>query len=227
MATPLDALPGFNQSFAITQDGARPSQLAANWWTAMLNGTRQALNAQQNQITALQQTQAQILALTTQINTALQQAAQAQATADAGGGTTAKSGQNTSALNPNGSTWILGPVVALTGVVAGNLTVTGSGPYQLSSTTIDDFGQFSGNWRIMEIIGGVETGVFLGTYIAVHNTPPEQADSGVLYQLYNQTDTTSFSLARTSTGAVSYRLDINLPGTDATQVGIYIYVRRA
>lgn len=200
-----------------------------DWLNRILTSIINAVNTTTSIVTSLQAQQAQLVAQVAALNTVAQQAAAAQATADAGTPTGAKSGDATAyPINASGSGWIPGPQVNLTGVAAGNLTIPSSGPNQVNATGVNALsgilGTFTGNWRIQEILPGpVESTVFSGTY----NAERDRDDQGIENIVYNLTDTSTFSLARASTGAVSYRLDINAPGFDLTAVSLYLYVRRA
>lgn len=200
-----------------------------DWLNRELVSITDAINANAAIVTSLQSQQAQLVAQVAALNTVAQQAAAAQATADTATPTGAKSGDATAdPVDASGSGWVAGPQVNLTGVAAGNLTIPSSGPNQTNNTGVNALsgitGQFTGNWRIQEILPGpVESTVFSGTY----NAERDRDDQGIENIVYNLTDTSTFSLARTSTGAVSYRLDINAPGFDLTAVSLYLYTRRA
>lgn len=222
--TPFN-FPGFSQNSPITADGSLASKTAIDWWNQMLAQITSQFDTQTTQIEALQNTEAQLQSTIQSLQANVQSTAQAQATADAaGGGSGGQSGTLTANVATFGSAWTNGPRVDLTSVVAGTLTIQGSGPYRTPTTTISPTGEtFVGNWRIQEIISGVETTIFTGTYTAI----AREADSSVTYTLYNNTDTQFVSIPRTSTGAVSYRLDINSNGFMTTHVSCTLYVRRA
>lgn len=228
MADPFK-LPAIQQGVPIV-DPATGMMTAyfSDWLNRVLVQVTTQINSINTVVTSLQAQQAQLVAQGQATNTAAQQAAAAQATADAGTPTGAKSGMATAdPVNASGSGWVNGPQVDLTGVAAGNLTIPSSGPNQTNNTGINALsgilGQFTGNWRIQEIVGFVETTVFSGTY----NAERDRDDQGIENILYNLTDTNTPVIPLTSTGAVSYRLDINAPGFDLTAVQLYLYVRRA
>lgn len=155
-------------------------------------------------IAAIQATQLSIIALQAQLVSVVQ----------AQNGAAGQSGSASLLGGAVGSTWTNGPLVNLTGVVAGNLTFPGSGPSQGNSTVVNPGGgqgSFVGNWRIQEIISGIETTVFTGTYAAQRLR--DDGSSPFASVLYN-TANTSTVVARTTTGAISYRLD--LQAHDAT-----------
>lgn len=183
-----------------------------------------AINALNVAVTALQAAQTQTIAQAQANTTVAMQAAQAQATADTATGSGAQSGDATSSASAlAGGAWTNGPQVNLAGVSAGNLTVQNSGPSQAAITAMNGFGAWTGNWRIQEIVGAIETTVFTGTF----SMERYFEEFGAIIFLFNETDTGTFSSARASTGAVSYRLDINSPDVDVFDVNLYLYVRRA
>lgn len=221
--------PAIQQNVPVTDpDTGMMTAYFSIWLIQQLTTITDAINVQNNIITSLQAQQAQLVAQVAALNTVAQQAAKAQATADAGTPTGAQSGNATAdPVNASGSGWVNGPQVNLTGVAAGNLTIPSSGPNQTNNTGVNAvsgvLGIFTGNWRIQEIVGAVETTVFSGTYDAER----DRDDQGIENIVYNQTDTNTPVIARASTGAVSYRLDINAPGFVLTAVQLYLYVRRA
>lgn len=194
----------------------------SDWLNRVLAQVTGQINSIENLIATLQSTQSQLLASIATLQATQQAAATAQHTADTAGGTGAQSGFATQTLNV-GLGWSVGPQVNLTGVGAGNLTLAGTGPAQ-GATTSADFGTYTGQWRIQEIIAGpVETTVFSGTFTSsfVSN------EFVTYYTLYNNTDTTSVSIPRTSTGAVDYRMDLQFTDpVSAFNVIANLYVRR-
>lgn len=178
-------------------------------------------NIQQN-ILDLQAAFAAIQAVNEVAQAAQQAANTAQETADTAGGGTALSGSETGTVNPTGVVWSLGPVVALTGVAAGDLTITGSGPQQ--SDTIFAEETVMGQFRIVEIVGGVDTAVFTGSYTVYPGSPATVLNN-------SGAAVSAFTSARASTGSVSYRMDVNKtnPGVPPSPVDldVYIFVRRS
>lgn len=206
-----------------------PTAYFTDWVARVLRQIIAEDTNQDNLIASLQAVQQQLLAQQAQMNAAIVAIQQAQATADAAGGTGAQSGQAQGEFDAlSTSSWTHGPVVSLTGVTAGHLTIFGSGPTQNNNTGVNAIsgvlGQFDdGQWRIVEVIGGIDTVVFnSGTYHAER----DRDDQGVENILYNTTDTSSVSIARSTTGAMDYRLDFNAPSCDITACLLQIYVRR-
>lgn len=169
-------------------------------------------------------------------NTAQQAANAAQSAADSAGGGTEKSG---SATNPSitvSSTvsWTAGPIVSLTGVAAGDLTITGTGPQQDDNVTltITNINQvsFVGEFRVVEVIGGVDGTVF-GPFSMTASVAADPEAPGVYPALVFNTDIAAVSAvlsARVSTGAVDYRIDFRkTSGPTINSLLGYIYARRA
>ncbi len=207
-------LPAIQDSVPITdpQTGMMTAYFS-NWLTRVLNQITAQINTNSATIAALQQQQAQLLALIQTV-----QAVQNQISNPG-----VHTGFATQVLNV-GLGWSMGPQVNLTGLAAGDLTLHGTGPTQQSSTTVDN-GNFVGNWRIQEIVGLSETTVFTGTFSAGTSEDP---DFGIIsYYVYNNTDTTSIVIPTVTTGAVSYRMDLEFTaGVSAFDVVANLYVAR-
>jgi hypothetical protein len=131
-----------------------------------------------------------------------------------------------SATNPaidlfSDSVWVEGPQVDLTSVVAGNLTITGSGPLQDSDVALFFSGFAVGEYRIVEDIGGTDTVLFTGSFAVTTGTPAVVINA-------DTEDVANFTSARTSTGAVSYRIDARIiSGPAVTSLSLYVFARRA
>lgn len=207
-------LPAIQASVPVTdpQTGMMTAYFS-DWLTRVLNQLTSQINLNTSTIAALQQTQAQLLAAVATI--------QAVQNALANPGT--HTGFATQVLNV-GLGWSMGPEVFLSGVSAGNLSISGSGPTQQSNTYSDN-GTFIGNWRVQEIVGVSETTVFTGTFTATQTFDGETDTT--YYNLYNNSDTTAL-IARTSTGSVAYRMDLEFTtGVSAFNVVASIYVARS
>lgn len=154
----------------------------------------------------------------------------AQATADSasGGGVVSASASDPD-VNITGSGWVAGPQVDLTGVVAGNLTITGSGPIQdanVGSNVVPT--NISCEFRIVEIVIGVEEVVFTGTFTVRTYTDKITFENLTTVSNTSASAVSSFSLARTSTGDVSYRIDARkLSSPNVFNLLLYIFARRA
>lgn len=169
----------------------------------------QQVQAQQaEQLALILSAQATASAAAQTANTALNQA-------DAGPSGTATSGSASDSQPISGASWVTGPVVNLTGVVAGTLTITGTGP---TGGISDDDRAFSGQYRVVELAGG--TTVFTGDMgISQYGVADNSASS-----------VAAFTLSESTTGAVSYRMDVRRSGgpsgTSGT-VDFYFYARRS
>jgi biotin carboxyl carrier protein len=157
-----------------------------------------------------------IQAAQAQATSASQAANEAQSTADAAGGGTARSGTSIISAQPiSGTVWNNGPAINLAGVVAGDLTITGSGP---TGGALTAGNALSGEFRLVELVGS--TTLFTGSFLIT--------DSGVTN--YSAADVAAFVAAEVTTGAVSYRFDVRRsggsPGSTGT-ISLYGYVRRA
>lgn len=177
-------------------------------------------------LVALQQLAAQQAEQLVLINQALELAGLALETAD--GGTTTKSGSNTGTFSLSGTSTVPVTTVALTGVVAGDLTIPGTGPSQIIGTTAMTGGNYvEAEYDIVEVIGGIDTIVFTGQFNVLDVTGDEP------YQIFQVNHTSSaavaaFSAARSTTGTMDYRLDVRrLTGASMTGMRFYEFVRRA
>lgn len=191
----------------------------SDWLTRTLSAIITQTNSNTSIIATLQAQQKQILAQQQQIIAANN------AANNASGGTAGNAQGNFSSLTT--SVWTNGPTVSLTGVAAGNLTIFGSGPTQDNSTGVNAIsgvlGDFTGDWRIVEIVGAVETVVFSGFW----HGERDRDDAGIENIFYNTTDTSTVSIPATSTGAVDYRLDFRSPSCDITSALLYLAVVRS
>lgn len=133
------------------------------------------------------------------------------------------SGTATAEIDMTPSAWVLGPVVNLTGVVAGNVTVPGSGLYSKSTTTAF-FGDTNGEVRIVEVVGGVDT--IIGGPWAFTISRVDPNPSGTVY-VGNAAQINTFTQARTTTGAVSYRIDTRMLDGDVNNIDLKLYARRS
>lgn len=259
MATPNSNdynIPGISQQ-PITSDGRGPSQTFVRFWEQVRKSIATALTGIQTQVTslaAIQRTQAdQQRQILTQNATILQQqsliltalgigqagvaaANAAQTTADAAGGGTARSGSSTNpAVNVSSTvSWTAGPVVSLTGVSAGNLTITGTGPQQDDdvAVTVTNVFQttFIGQYRVVEVIGGVDGATF-GPFSFSVGTVTDPDSPGSYPAVVNNSDASAvaaFSTPLATTGAIDYRIDfIKTSGPSVTSLLAYLYVRRS
>lgn len=224
---PFKPPPLLPQSPIVDPKTGVPTQFYLDWINAFGNRTADAVNALNSATDALA---AAINANTASVQAttnAAQAVAVAQAEADAASGSAAQSGDALLTVNvPAGGAWVSGPVVALAGVPAGNLSAINSGPRQIATTSMQSVGSFVGSYRIVEVIGGVDTVVFTGQF-ACDQYYEDTIPSSSFVSLYNTEDTSQFSAARVTTGAMEYRLDISSPDVALTDVSLYLYVRRS
>lgn len=133
------------------------------------------------------------------------------------------SGSNFVGISIIGDTWQAGPQVDLLGVVAGTLTIPGSGLFTLSGTTTQNADSLSGEVRLVEIDGG-DTVIGGPWAFTSDRTDPVL---GTIY-IVNPSEINALSLPLTTTGDIGYRLDFRMDGptdeiNDATA---RLYVRR-
>lgn len=118
--------------------------------------------------------------------------------------------------------WVLGPQVDLLGVVAGTLTIMGSGPQQDGDTVVSGSdGVMACEFRVVEVVAAVDTVLFTGNFSA-------DLFSGATY-ITNTSGSAvaAYSAARSTTGAVSYRIDARKLGSNSiSSLLLYVYARR-
>lgn len=197
-------LPRLKANLALVNSKGNPLDYFLRFWNIEVAPRIEQQEADQDmilqQLQDVQEQQAQILAAQEQqlilINEALMLAGIA--IAQSGG----NSGTATTEINMTPPAWVLGPVVNLTGVVAGNVTVPGSGLYSKAGTTAF-FGDTNGEVRIVEIVSGVDTVIGGPWPFTISRVDPNPA--GTVY-VGNAAQLNTFTDARTTTGAVSYRI---------------------
>lgn len=200
----------------------------ADWLNRTLTQIQAAERANAATISSLQAQQKALIAANGQVVSSAAAASTGQQAADQAGGTGATGGNaQGNFTSSHAMAWTHGPQVDLTAVIAGTLTIATSGPSQDFTTRVNSIsevlGDFLGNWRIQEINGAVETTVFSGTFSAIR----DRDDVGIENLLWNNEDTSQTVIPRTSTGNISYRLDIIAPNFEAVSVLCYLSVRRA
>lgn len=228
----------------MTDDKGRAVAAFVRFWDTVTGKVEKQENAQQDVIEDLAEVQAEQAAQLAAINallgivTATNQAAQAaqqaandaQATADdaLGGGTVSGFVDNPTVSVPEGFGWVSAGTVSLTGVVAGNLTIAGTGPLQdgdveITSGSPSGYKSFLGSFRVVEIVGGVDTVLFTGAMSAYQG--------GVVIPATVSNDSSAsvsaFTSARSSTGSVDYRIDFQSISGDLADLRGYLFVRRA
>ena len=216
-------LPRVRAADTITDKDGKAANVFVRFWDTVTKTIERQENGQNQTIADIQQLVAQLQLVSAQAQAAAQAANEAQASAD---DPTVKAGSATGATDV-GPAWSAGAQVNLTGVLAGTLTLAGSGPIQTNSVEIDSARAIFCEWRVVEIVGGVETVVFTGRFSAT-KTSSNPAETPSI----NNTSATAaqeFSLAQSSTGAVSYRLDVRRTSASGSilNLGCYLFVRRA
>jgi hypothetical protein len=187
-------------------------------FTSFIN--EQVLNPIEAALRQNEQALAELAEVVLALQAVAEQAQAAQQAANENGGGTSAYG--TASLVSNA--WVTGALVSLTGVVAGDLTISGSGPIQNSGTSRPASGTSTGRFRIVEVVGMVDTVVFTGDF-SVYS--PDPSEPPTTYNM-SAAAVAAFSSARTSTGAVDYRLDVIIDsGEDISNLRTYLYVKRA
>jgi len=130
-------------------------------------------------------------------------------------------GSETLTMDIIGDTWQPGPQVDLAGVVAGDVSIPGSGLFADAGTD-QNLTPLSGEVRLVEIDGGDTVIGGPWAFTSVKDTLFNTVFCN------NPADINAFLDARTSTGAISYRLDFKLdnPVWQITDVPARLYARR-
>ncbi len=220
----------------VVDSKGKPSSFFQTLWQRTITAIETTVNSQGVQIALIQQALAAAAAAQTAAQAAQQTANDAQTSADAGPSGTAVNGSATDAASTVSSTvtWVAAPTVNLTGVSAGNLTVPGSGPIQDGNVTVTitnvNIAAHVGEYRIVEVIGGVDGTVYGPfSYVAAPFSDPETAGSYAA-QVINGDSAAVAAIndARSSTGAVDYRLDFRrVSGPTVVSLAGYLYARRS
>lgn len=212
----------------IVDDKGRPTPQFQRFWqteAVAIEGAVSDIESvntdQTSQLSLIIQVMGGIDALKSRVDTAQATANTALAVGDISSGA-AVSGSQTEQLSV-GADWVEGPQVDLEGVIAGPLTIAGTGPFTVGTsvgldTTID--------FRVVEIVGGDETPVFNGQS-QLSGTLAEMPNGDVIPFDYISPDpaVATFSAERSSTGSVSYRLDLKA-GITLPSIGALLSVRR-
>ena len=210
-------LPRLKANLAVVSGQGKPLDYFLRFWNIEVAPRIEQQETNQDtliaQIQILQEQQAQQLVL---INEALELAGIA---IGLSGG---NSGSTTVEIDMTFPTWVLGPVVALTGVVAGDLTIPGSGLFSKTGTTSFS-GDTNGEMRLVEIVGGVDT--IIGGPWNFTISRPDPNPASTVY-VGNPTEIPAFTSARTTTGAVSYRIDARMLDGDTNNIDLKLYARR-
>lgn len=218
-------LPRLKANLAIVNGQGKPLDYFLRFWNIDVAPRIEQQEASQDQTIAdLADIVAQLQAVAAAAQQAQTTANNAQQSADEGG--TAKSGSASSTVSiPSSTAWVTGPIVNLTGVIAGNLTISGTGPQQNIDVMMSGGSSLQiFNFRVVEVISGIDEVLFTGQ-CSVQNfgSPPTTTVTNLSTE-----DVQAFSSARTSTGDVSYRIDFQGNGSRSiTNLLLYIFARRA
>lgn len=221
-------LPRLKANLALVNGKGNPLDYFLRFWNIEVAPRIEAQEASQDKtiadIAALQLQQQQQLDL---IQQALQLAGLALETAQ--GGSDSKSGSNTATFSLTGTGWVSASVVNFTGVVSGNLMLTGTGPLvQFGTTSMSGGTVMYAEYRIIETVSGVDGDtVFNGTFYVTDQTTDEP--SQVLFITHSsQSAISAFSDPRTTTGDVGYRVEVRrTSGATVSAMRFYLFTMRA
>lgn len=206
----------------IADENGNPTPFFIQWIEDFQKRVITSVDAVNTTTAAVQGAASQVVTAQTQVVSAATTAVAAQQQANQTAGNTTQGGTGTSIINVLGDgSWAHGPTVNLAGVVAGHLTLGATGPSQANASAVAD-GTFNGTWQVVEIIAGVETQVANGVWTASRFSFENEHQTIVV----NGTDATTLSIARTTTGAVSYRLDLSMLGAEVDHVRAFLSVTR-
>jgi hypothetical protein len=213
-------LPRLTLNTPLVDQNGSATQIFVRWWDQVATTLESSAASVQTQVSQINAALAQAQAAITQANNAL-------TVADNGGSAGAQSGTTSQAGPTVSPIWTNGPRVDLTSVIAGNLSVTISfAGSQASSTFLAD----NGNYRVQQIISGVETTVFTGTLqvSSYPNYTPAGQNGWIAVIADTSTSTWSgVNFSEASTGSVSYRLDFVLDVLTYTLTSSSLFARRA
>lgn len=222
----LGKLPRIQRGIPIVDQGGRALdyflRLLSDAFT-MIERNEASQDSTISAIQALQAQQAQQLEL---INEALALAGLALETADGGSGN--KSGSATGVFSLSGTSFTPATTVALTSVSVGDLTMPGTGPtVSPSMTSMSGGAVMNGEYQIIEVDNGVDgDAVFTGTFIITDVTSDEPTQIFSVNHV-SAADIAAFTEARTTTGAISYRVEVRrVSGATMTGMRFYLFVRR-
>lgn len=223
-------LPRLKANLAIVNGQGRPLDYFLRLFNIELaQKIEEQESTQDDTIRDIQSILEQLQALSQSTQQAQSAANTAQATADGASGSGAVSGESTDPdLTITGSGWVNGPQVDLTGVIAGTLTITGSGPVWDSNVGSNFIpSNIPCEFRIVEIVGGVDEVLFTGTF-SVNTYTNKFGEDATTVTNQSAAAVSAFSSARSSTGAVSYRIDARKLATPSVfNLLMYLFVRRA
>lgn len=219
-------LPRVRAADSITDASGKASNAFVRFWDTVMKSIERQENAQGQALAALQAVQLTQAAMLEQIQQALELAGLALETAD--GGTATKSASATAAFALSSTSFSPAVSVDLSGVSAGDLTIPGTGPSATVGTTSMTGGLMTtAEYQLVEIVSGVPTALFSGTFTINDITGDEPSQ---IFQVIHTSaaDVAAFLQARTSTGAVTYQIRTRrVSGATMSGVKFYLFARRA
>lgn len=223
---PAIKLPRINSNYQIVNEKGQPTPFFQRLFNVELSQRLEiTVSALDAAVMAIQQLQIQQQAQLDLINQALELAGLALETADGGGPN--KSGSGSSLFTNNTSTFTSVVTIPLTSVSAGDLALTGTGPSAVVGTTTMTAGtQTFFEYQIVEVDGG-DTVLFTGLFDVTDVTTDEPSQ---IFSINHPSASAiaAFFEARTSTGSISYRIDVRkLSGANMTNMRLYLFVRRS
>lgn len=216
-------LPRLQQNYAIVNERGEPT----TFFVRLLNS--EAFEALEKAVVSLEEVvvaQAATILSLSEVVAALQASSQVaqQAQQTANDTLSGNTGSNTGVVTADGS-WQEAAAVSLTGVSAGTLTIFGTGPIQSPEVRKLSPGVANGDFRVVEVFGGVDEVLLTGTYSAASSGEP---DVPPLVSNPSSQAVAALSSARTSTGTVGYRVDVRQnSGTLITDLSVYLFARRS
>lgn len=214
-------LPRLKANLAIVNSRGQPLDYFLRFWNIEVAPRIEAQEAAQNeQLDAISQLQLQQQQQLDLIYQALELA---------GGSAGGTSGSNTASFALTGTSWTASALVPLTGVVAGNLKITGTGPSSQYGTSNMTGGTVSyGEYRIIEVVGGVDGDtVFNGTFYVTDQTTDEP-DQILFVTHSSQSAVAAFNDPRTTTGDIDYRVETRrISGASVTGMRFYLFAQRS
>jgi len=194
-------LPRIRAADTISDKAGKAANAFVRFWDTVMK----AIERQENAQTDVLDKQAQIQATQAQQLILVYQALELAGIAIDMSGAPGNTGVQSLTIDIDGSGWAPGPRVDLTGVVAGDLIIPSTGLYAGPTTTQGDQGEILGFLRLVEIVGVTET-VVGGPWNFTSTRYDANPASNAVY-IANPAEIPTFTVARTTTGAVSYRLD--------------------
>lgn len=170
---------------------------------------------------AQQQTIQDLTEIVTAVQAAQEAAQIAQQTANEGAG----GNSTTGTVSPAIGVWLTAAVVNFPAAVASEtLTISGTGPVQAADVVKDEPGNAPGQFRVVEVVGGVDTILITGDYNVYASG---EAAAPPLVTNMSASAIAAYSSVRSSSGSVDYRVDVRqTSGTPVSNMSVYLNARR-